>query len=238
MKPLFEFILKYLKLILTSAIVLFVLIFVTLLLYEQHKKNILLEKKVKKLQNLKMISVPSADQLYAESRVLIKDKIYDAALEKLLQLKSHYPYWHPQMVNSSINAVKRINNKLKEEQIKLEKKLNLIADADSNDIFIDTTGIRQTRRIAFQKFEYSDKNIPLRTSNSGYVRNPRPGNIRTNPDGSIIEAPNEFSFRKFEFEDERYKKKISPVTRSLSGRSGNSVKKDTVGSKKKAEAGN
>lgn len=232
MKPLLNFIKQYLKLILTISVILFVSIFIILFLYEQNRKNTLLEKRLNKLETLKKQSISSPDQIYAESRVLVKNQKYDAALEKLLQLKSNYPYWHTKMVNSSITVIKQINEKQDKAQSELEQKLDQLASSENPEALIDrnsevvTTG--GEKKFKFRKFEYQDTKFPLKTSNSGYSRENKTG-ITKNSDGSITGASNDFAFKKFDFEDKRYKKNIKPVP---DGSQINSQNKNSSRSKK------
>lgn len=216
MKSFFAFIKKFTKTIIVAAIVLFIVIFSTLFLYEQHKKNALLEERLNRLETMKGQAVSSPDQLYAESRIHIKHKEYDAAHDKLLQLKSNFPYWHKSMVDRSITAVKKLTEKQNNDQFELEKELDQLAstgDEVKSDI-TEKTVQPASKKFEFRKFEYEDTKFPLKTSNTGHNRKITPKDRRSsvkNKDGSLTASTNEFAFKKFEFEDNRYKKNIKAV---------------------------
>ncbi len=216
MKNFIQFIKQSLKLSIGLYLLIFVFVFAVLYLWTNYEKNQQLEKRLKKLEEVNDSLSVTPDQHFTKAKIKIKDGNLDSAIRILQYIQNRYPQWRPTLVKNSINEILIVKQNIEKNKLKLFSNLENINNKISEPVHKqNSVPAPHVKQPVFRKFEYEDRKVfPLRTSNTGHKRKIKKHdskNISIAEQLKLDAKKNKDGFKKFEYEDLRYKNNKPPV---------------------------
>jgi len=190
-KNIFKYLFKKVKFFIGLFLVILILVFVGLYIYESYQHNKKLETRLNQLENVSDSLYLPPSQHYANARQNIRDGKYETALNTLNSIKLRYPEWNSALVNKTIRVTNNIIRDVQAGETLLDNNQNDIVDNSNNvsDLTLDyetreitpITNIpkavskpkEERESVSFKHFVYEDRNNkPLKAATSGGQSDP------------------------------------------------------------------
>lgn len=235
LRKILRFIKERIKFILKLFVLVLVLAVAGLYFYQNYQEKQILEKRLIRLEVMNDSLKLSPETHFRNAKNLLrKGKFYDA-LKTLQSITAKYPNWKPALVLRAKDLTERTIKSLENHISYLEENITgyeanieegiiagaLPGDPGMNRDTAKTKIVEENQQVAFQKFEYEDRKVyPYQASTQSHA--PKQYSAKTTQTEVKAQGEQNYmvnflgdttkdkSFKKFEFEDPRYKKNVKP----------------------------